>query len=67
MEWIIETKNLVFSEVKIEASSEEEAQELFERGEFTDVTVLDETWPEVLAIYPGKVEDEDDSTSTDSE
>lgn len=52
MEWIIETKNLVFSEVKVHAETEEEAQDLFDRGEFSDVVVLDETWPEVLAIYP---------------
>lgn len=52
MEWIIETKNLVFSEVKVIADSEEEAQDLFDRGEFSDVTILDETWPEILAIYP---------------
>lgn len=57
MEWLIEVKNLVYTRVSVFAETEDEALEAFNNGKFHDSVTIDESWPEVLEIYPSISQD----------
>jgi hypothetical protein len=54
MEWHIELRNTVYTRVTVVAETEEEALQSFNEGNFHDSVTIDETWPEVLEVYPAR-------------